>query len=265
MRVFLSWSGDRSRAVAELLDTWLRTTVQACRPWISNMIEGGASWVTEINENIRDTPVGVLCLTKQNLDRPWVLFEAGAMARGLPSQRVIPLLIDIAPEDLKGPLHQFNGVRVDEAGIRKLMSTVNSATGPAALAPEVLERVFQVNWPIFQQGLEQALRQFPEVAVAGTAVPEETRLDQIIDLLQGINTRVKRLEDQSSILAHAARYSSVGPPTLGEVLGTADKPPTQYIGRPASVEQLLAGMDARSVVIGQPPAEWLEAIKKTGA
>ena len=84
MKVFLSWSGERSKAVAELLNNWLCCVIQAARPWISTRdIDRGALWFSEINEQLQDTSVGIICLTQENKNKPWILFEAGALTKGL--------------------------------------------------------------------------------------------------------------------------------------------------------------------------------------
>ena len=35
MKIFVSWSGKRIKAVAELMSDWLKCVIQASQPWIS--------------------------------------------------------------------------------------------------------------------------------------------------------------------------------------------------------------------------------------
>ncbi len=45
MKIFVSWSGKRSKAVAELMSDWLKCVIQASQPWISTRdIDRGAIW-----------------------------------------------------------------------------------------------------------------------------------------------------------------------------------------------------------------------------
>ena len=109
MRVFISWSGDRSRAVAELLDEWLQCVIQALDPWMSSKdIDRGSIWFSEISDSLRDTKVGIVCLSQDNKNKPWILFESGALAKGLYSARVCTFLIDLESTDVSNPLAQFN-------------------------------------------------------------------------------------------------------------------------------------------------------------
>ena len=53
MRVFISWSGEKSRAVAEALRDWLPSIIQVLEPWIScKDIDKGARWHNEITNQL---------------------------------------------------------------------------------------------------------------------------------------------------------------------------------------------------------------------
>ena len=94
MKVFMSWSGARSRAAAELLSNWTKCVIQATQPWISTRgIDRGALWFSSINDELKDTTVGIVCLTHENKNKPWILFEAGALAKGLANSRVCTFLV----------------------------------------------------------------------------------------------------------------------------------------------------------------------------
>ena len=91
MHVFISQSGPLSKAFAELLATWLPDVIQRVKPWVSSQdIDKGSLWPNEINEAL-STTVGISCVTQENKDAPWLLFEAGALQKGLTKARVCPL------------------------------------------------------------------------------------------------------------------------------------------------------------------------------
>lgn len=73
MKVFISWSGERSRAVAEALRNWLPHVIQGLQPWFSsNDIDKGVRWATDIAANLQESRVGIICLTPENLESPWI-------------------------------------------------------------------------------------------------------------------------------------------------------------------------------------------------
>jgi len=67
MKVFLSWAGNDSRYIAECLKAWLPQVLQALDPWMSTHIEKGDAWDGAIAEGLSDSPVGILCLTKDSI------------------------------------------------------------------------------------------------------------------------------------------------------------------------------------------------------
>src|SRR5712691_9373223 len=123
MKVFISWSGSLSKNVAELLKPWIKCVLQATEPFISTEdIDKGSIWFHEISDQLADTGVGIICLTPQNQDAPWIIFEAGGLAKGLRKSRVCTLLINLTPGDLKPPLSQFNGTTLDQGEMLKMTS-----------------------------------------------------------------------------------------------------------------------------------------------
>ena len=96
MNVFLSWSGDRSKAVAESLHKLLPMFIHAAKPWFSSEDIGkGSPWLLQLTSELATHSVAIVCLTPENLSAPWLLFEAGALSKALPSTAVCPLLVDL--------------------------------------------------------------------------------------------------------------------------------------------------------------------------
>ena len=47
MKIFISWSGERSQKIAELFKDWIQCVIQAAKPWISSHdVDRGALWYT---------------------------------------------------------------------------------------------------------------------------------------------------------------------------------------------------------------------------
>lgn len=162
MKIFISWSGERSRAVAEILRTWLKDILQMVDPWVSSEdIRMGARWSFEVAQKLEEACFGILCLTRENLSEPWLLFEAGALAKTLDKALVCPLLIDLKPSELNGPLVQFQAARAVESDMRNLVHSINKALDEASLPAEQIDRVFRKWWPELEEALGkvQGLRQ----------------------------------------------------------------------------------------------------------
>lgn len=177
MRVFLSWSGDRSKAVAEGLRDWLKMLIQASEPWISLDIEKGDRWSRELSDQLEASRVGVICLTPENLGAPWILFEAGALAKTKGSY-ACTLLIGVKAADVQYPLAQFQHTQAEREDIRKLAHTVNDAlvnNGGSSVDKQALDILFDMLWPQLEARL---------AAVLATPAPNSPPARKAEDILE---------------------------------------------------------------------------------
>jgi hypothetical protein len=63
MKVFLSWSGDTSKAIASALHDWLRFVFPEVIWWMSDRdIQAGQRWADELDRQLEATNFGILCL-----------------------------------------------------------------------------------------------------------------------------------------------------------------------------------------------------------
>jgi hypothetical protein len=68
--LFISWSGARSKAIAETLREWLPTVIQTAKPFMSDTdIDKGSRGLTELVRALEGIKVGIVCLTPENLKR----------------------------------------------------------------------------------------------------------------------------------------------------------------------------------------------------
>lgn len=201
MKIFVSWSGKRSKAVAELMSDWLKCVIQASQPWISTRdIDRGAIWFSEISDKLKDVSVGVVCLTQENKEKPWILFEAGALAKGLTTNRVCTLLIDLTPEDLQDPLAQFNHTLPEKSSVWELTRTINACLADKALDERILRQVFDTYWPQFDKKFTEALNDNPP----GEVIPPRSEQDILSEILantRSLSHRIRDLESEVQIKA----------------------------------------------------------------
>jgi hypothetical protein len=163
--VFISWSGDRSRVVAHKLREWLPRVVQAARPWMSEAdIEKGTRGLDELTKALGSMTVGITCLTNENLNSPWILFEAGALSKTIDdSSRLCTYLLDgLKPQDIKPPLGMFQATRAIKDDTLKLVRTVNLSASVTPIRDEDLLEVFDAMWP----SLDKTIQSLPTVANA---------------------------------------------------------------------------------------------------
>jgi len=206
LKVFISWSGTQSRQCAEILRDWIKCSLQASEPWISSKdIEKGTLWFNEISDQLSDTNVGIVCLTRQNKDKPWILFESGALAKGLSTNRVCTLLVDLKPSDLDPPLAQFNHTLPDKESMKALLVTINNELGDNSLEDRIIDQVFDTYWPTFETEFGKIETPEPGTAEHVPARSNEEILEEILYTTRGMNKRVQRLERERTRYSRSAR------------------------------------------------------------
>ena len=142
--------------MAEILHDWIKRVIPGIQPWISTQVDQGALWFNETTNKLKDAPAGIVCLSQENKDRPWILFEAGALATSQSSKLCI-LLTDLQPPDLKDPLAQFQCTLPTESSMWALVKTLNGQLGSASHNEELLELFFKKCWPQFEKEFASAL------------------------------------------------------------------------------------------------------------
>ncbi len=167
LKIFLSWSGVRSKKTAEILKKYLPRFLHQIEPWMSSKdIYKGDRWAIEIGDNLDSHQIGIICITPENRTAPWILFEAGAISKQLEKSKVFPLLLGMTPEELDGPLGQFQSTVLDEDDFKKLIEAINSLLGEGTLNKDVLDATFSSFWPKMAIDLEKVT----EEKIRGTAI-----------------------------------------------------------------------------------------------
>ncbi len=146
-KVFISWSGELSNKLADAVQQWLPGVLQFVKPYFTpSDIEKGTKWASDIAGELESSDIGIICLTKENLTKPWILFESGALSKNLDNARVCTLLFGIDTTDLKGPLTTFQTTRFEKEDFKKLVKTINNTGGDSKLDDSVLNEVFEMWW-----------------------------------------------------------------------------------------------------------------------
>ncbi|MGS8279878.1 hypothetical protein ACU7AI_17925 [Pseudomonas aeruginosa] len=205
MKVFVSWSGQRSKAVAELISDWIKCVLQASQPWISTRdIDKGAIWFSEISDQLKDTAAGIVCLTQENKNKPWILFETGALAKGLSTNRVCTFLIDLQSSEIEDPLAQFNHTFPERTSMWGLICSLNSCLDQSRLDERILRQVFDTYWPQFDQRFKEAIKSTPQTENVEPR-SEQSILAEILSNTRSLSSRVRDLEQRQvvSMESHA--------------------------------------------------------------
>jgi hypothetical protein len=225
MRVFLSWSGDASKAIARCLNHWLPRVLQAVEPWFSeDDIAPGSRWLQELLTNLKSQDFFIACVTAESLNSAWFVFEVGVAASKLLSdegrRRVCPILWKLENTDVPQPLAMFQTLGVAESDIFKLVSEINGKL-ERSLSESDLVAAFQKWWP----ELCECLKVVPEQDGVPQVRKQEDILEELLATMrqESVNSGItiltlnriqEELNSLSMRLPAPAPWSTFGSSTL---------------------------------------------------
>lgn len=188
MRIFLSWSGELSKAVAKEFAKWLPKILSPVKPWMSqHEIKAGTVWEEELFHNLNNTDSGILLLTKENKYAPWLLFEAGVLSKTANTRKVIPYCIRIPVEEIANPLTKFQGVYADKEGTLQLIDSLN-ATLPKRINETKIAKLFEQYWPTFEKTLDEVYRKMNN--------PKPKNVTEVLEVeMKSLNEKIDVLEE----------------------------------------------------------------------
>lgn len=201
MKVFVSWSGELSKEIAEILRINIQALLQEIDVFFSPYdIAKGDNWDRVISENLNDCRHGIICLTKDNISAPWINFEAGALAKSLDS-KVTALMINIQPSDIQGPLSRYQATALVKDDFWKLLNSLNKdLTKPV---PDTYIKVlFDAVWPKMNEAFKAALSKH-ETSEQGNfeqtnvvSYREEVILEEILRMTRQMSVSMEGLYEQ---------------------------------------------------------------------
>lgn len=157
MKLFISWSGKLSNLIALELKEWFPLVINQLEPFVSSeSVRKGNRWMIDIHTELEESNFGVICLTKENLTEPWIMFEAGALSKNISQSKVSSLLFDnLKQNEVKSPLSLFQNTEFDKEEFRKLINSINSSLGAKKVSDSLLNRSFEKWFPELEEKIKK--------------------------------------------------------------------------------------------------------------
>lgn len=218
MKVFISWSGTRSKAMANALKEWIPLIVQHAKPFVSDKdITAGDRWAQTIAGELENSNFGILCITPENISSEWIMFEAGALSKAMQDAKVIPLLFGLELSDLSGPLQQFQALKVDEQGMLNALKAINSASDNKT-EDATIERLVPALWSQLQEKVDA----IPAKADSEKHIRPQTEImEDLVSQVRGLNTRMRDFDPEMmerGIHPSRSRFRNFHPMMMEEML-----------------------------------------------
>jgi hypothetical protein len=187
MKIFISWSGQKSLQIAKLIKEFLEVNLQATEPWISKDIEKGRRWSAEIANSLEESNFGIICLTQDNLDSPWILFESGALSK-LQDGCLYTLLSGIEHNEVKQPLAQFQHTLFNKIDFKNMLTSINTRLNELdkrSLSAETLDKIYEKNFDELHEQVQKILSE--ENQEVHQARSTDDKIDEILNLVRSSN------------------------------------------------------------------------------
>lgn len=146
MKLFESWSGIKSAEIAKVLSEWVPCIIQGVEVFYSkDGIEKGERWSGKIAKELEESNYGIVILTRDNLNSPWIHFEAGALSKRVNESRCTGILFGVKEKEIKGPLGQFQLSAFTKEEVLKIFKGIKCA-GDLPITDSTLEKLHNALW-----------------------------------------------------------------------------------------------------------------------
>lgn len=166
VKIFLSWSGEQSRQLADAFANWLPNVLQHVEPYISSKNIGlGERALDNIKSELENSSFGIVFVTKENIKAPWINYEAGAISNSLGIKRIIPVMYDCDLIELdNSPLRQFQAAKdLEKDNVRRIIMAINSVSDEFELDHDRVEKAFDQWWEVLEDDLISIKKNNPSV------------------------------------------------------------------------------------------------------
>lgn len=148
-KIFISWSGKDTASfrVASKLYDIMPLMFQNADFFFSDHITKGKLAIDKIFSNLAEAKIGIFCVTKNNILKPWLNFEAGAIASAVTNNDglAIPLLINMNTDDFasfSSPISHLEGtVFTDENDLLRMIQDIRRSIN-SSLSEKQLDNLF---------------------------------------------------------------------------------------------------------------------------
>src|SRR5262249_37155939 len=106
----------------------------------------GVRWAPQLAAELSESTFGIICLTPDNLNAPWVLFEAGALTKHIEGRACCVLFGGLSAARVTEPLSQFQNRVFTEEEFRHLLRDINKLK-EVPMESSAFNKLFDKFWP----------------------------------------------------------------------------------------------------------------------
>jgi hypothetical protein len=194
MQLYISWSGQISYKVALSVRDLVRKVLPDIDVWVSaEDINAGSRWSPELIRIFDQMAFSIICVDPSNQRSNWLNYETGAIAKSIGRWKINVFLFDLPPDGLRGPLTQYQTIRLELMDVRKMFENIHANISGIRISKQVLNENLTMEWPEFQKimqdiHLEPAIAPSVQLQPATQPQGDGSKLEYIDDVDEKIMT-----------------------------------------------------------------------------
>jgi len=205
--IFLSETGVRSKEAAKALRDWLQDDLLVEGLWMAEDILMGEIWRDVLDKTLRQSRLGILFITADNLKNRSIIREAQRLIRN--KVKVCPYVVDFSVHlsDLPSPINRSQAKWADKEGTKALVEAIKSALGKDS--EYTLAIAYYYRWEKLESELDKIRRR------RRTVEDYEKIIDDFINLFtnikeyrESIKIEIPPMVDEAIELFNQGKYDS---------------------------------------------------------
>jgi len=170
--VFISWSKEPAGEIAKKVQYLLGKIFPdpTIKFFVSKAecggIRGGDKGRNILDVELEQSNFGILILTENNFERPWIMFEAGALSKDSKISKVVPICFKRDKTKIENPIEVFNRVKYDKDDFLESLiyqiEKVRYEKEPSPQQKENLSKSLNDYWEEFQKATDEILSKSPQ-------------------------------------------------------------------------------------------------------
>jgi hypothetical protein len=152
MQIYIGWSGQASYKVALSLRDLIYVVLPGVEVWMSaEDIKDGARWSPDLIRILDQTPIKILCVDPSNHKSNWLNFEVGAIAKSTQKWNIKVFLLELKPDDIRGPMSRYQTVRLDEDDVRRMFEDIHASISGVEISKQDMVENLGYEWTDFKK------------------------------------------------------------------------------------------------------------------
>lgn len=137
MKICIIWAGETGHQFAIILFEWIISLLREIERYcplknreilISPEIRELSAFLKFFENQLIVTDYGILCYTEENIDSPWITYQAGVVASNH-GARIVPIILNINRSWLPEPIRLFQTVEIYERDIENWIIDICNLLG----------------------------------------------------------------------------------------------------------------------------------------